>query len=208
MNRGIRKGRKMKRRFVSSGTGLPAAVLNTLLVCLSLPAVAFAAEEGGGKWGALLLVGRLFNVGLVVLVLVWLGRKPLKEFFVSRTQRIKEQLEEAQLAQQQADRRLAEIRARMSNLDEELKQIRENADREARAEYDRLVAEAGHEAERILARARQEIEAMTRTAQIELKAHAAELSIRLAEEKIRQEITDEDRGRLFGRFVRSLGGRG
>jgi len=49
---------------------------------------------------------------------------------------------------------------------------------------------------------------MTRAARVELKKHAAELTVQLAEEKIRAEITDADRGRLFGRFVRQLGGKG
>jgi F0F1-type ATP synthase membrane subunit b/b' len=47
---------------------------------------------------------------------------------------------------------------------------------------------------------------MTRSAQIELKAHAAALAVRLAEERIRRDITDEDRARLFERFVSRVGG--
>ncbi len=202
------KGTKLGRRFASLCRGIFWAASRSTIACLMLPAVASAAEEGGNKWGALLLLGRIFNVGLVVLVLVWVGRKPLKEFFVARTQSIREQLEEAQLARRNAEARLAEMQERMRNLDQELAQIREAAEREAKAEYERLAAEAERDAEKISTRARQEIEAMTRAAHLELKAHAAELSVRIAEEKIRQEITDEDRERLFGRFVRELGGKG
>jgi F0F1-type ATP synthase membrane subunit b/b' len=43
-------------------------------------------------------------------------------------------------------------------------------------------------------------------AQQELKIHVAELSVKMAEEKIRGEITDEDRGRIFSKFVTKLGG--
>ncbi len=202
------KDLKIARWFVSRCCSVPALVLKSSLVCLLLPAVASAAEESGDRWGPLLLLGRIFNVGLVVLVLVWISRKPLKEFFANRTQSIKEQLVEAQLAKQQAEARLADLQARMSNLDQELRQIREAAEQEAKAEYQRLVAEAERDAEKIITRARQEVGAMTRAAQLELKAHAAELSVRLAEEKIRDVITDDDRGRLFGRFVRELGGKG
>lgn len=192
---------------MSSCLGVFVSVMNAVPVCLLLPVVAFAAEEGGGKWGPLLMIGRIFNIGLVILVLVWIGRKPLSEFFANRTQSIKEQLEEAQLARKEAETKLAELQERMRNLDQEVRQIRESAEQEARAEYQRLAAEAERDAEKIAARARQEIDAVTRTAQIELKEHAAELSVRLAEEKIRQEISDEDRDRLFGRFVRELGGK-
>jgi F-type H+-transporting ATPase subunit b len=182
---------------------LPVCLLLTAAVLL-LPAPGLAAEEGG----VLLQIGKIFNLGLVVGVLVWVGRKPLVEFFRNRTQSICEQLDEAQQARQEAEARLAEMRDRMRNLDRELKEIRSASEREAQAEYERLVAEAERDAEKIVARARQEIDGMTRAAQLELKAHAAELSVRLAEEKIRAEITDEDRARLFGKFVRQLGGKG
>jgi F-type H+-transporting ATPase subunit b len=186
---------------------LPVCVI-LIAVYLLLPIAALAAEEGGGEGGALLMIGKIFNVALVIGVLVWIGRKPLAEFFKNRTQSIREQLEEAQQARRDAEARLAEMQHRMRNLDEELKEIRSASEREARAEYERLVAEAERDAEKIVARARQEIDGMTRAGHLELKAHAAELSVRLAEEKIREVITDEDRARLFGQFVRQLGGKG
>jgi F-type H+-transporting ATPase subunit b len=186
---------------------IPAVCLAVIAACLLLPAAALAAEEGGGG-DALHLINKVFNVAVVVGLLVWVGRKPLAEFFKSRTESIREQLDEAQRARRDAEAKLAEMQDRMRNLDEELKGIRSTAEREADAEYHRLVAEAERDAEKIVARARQEIDGMIRAARIELKAHAAELSVRLAEEKIREEITSEDRERLFGQFVRQLGGKG
>ena len=163
------------------------------------------ASESGGKWGILLPIGRIFNLGLVIFVLVWVARKPLRAFYASRSQTIREQLAEAQKAREEAELKLAEMQGRMSHLDDELAQIKATAEKEANEEYQRLLSEAERDAEKIIARARQEIEGMTRSAQIELKAHAAELSVRLAEQKIKSDITDEDRDRLFGRFVSQLG---
>jgi F0F1-type ATP synthase membrane subunit b/b' len=176
-------------------------------VYLALPAAVLAAEEGGNKWGILLPIGRVFNLGLVIFVLVLVARKPLKEFYESRTLSIHEQLSEAQRAREQAEAKLADMEARMARLDDELSVLKTAAEKEAQAEYQRLVAEAERDAEKIMDRARQEIDGMTRAANIELKAHAAELAVRLAEEKVRAEITDEDRNRLFGRFVKQLGGK-
>jgi F-type H+-transporting ATPase subunit b len=137
---------------------------------------------------------------------VWVARKPLKSFFASRTQSIQEQLAEARKVQEEADAKLAQMESQMSHLDEELRALGADAEREARDEYQRLLAEAEQDANKIVERARQEIEGLTRTAQMELKAHVAELSVRLAEEGIRREITDQDRDRLFMRFVTKLGG--
>jgi F-type H+-transporting ATPase subunit b len=184
---------------------IPVLVL-LLVGGIALPAVAFAAEEGN-KWGPWLELGRILNLLLVAAVLVWALRKPLANFFASRTRAIREQLEEAQRARREAEGKLAEIESRMSRLDDEIREIKVAAEKEAKDEYDRLLAAAEQDADRIIERSRQEINGITRAAQQELKLHAAELSVQMAEEKIRGEITDADRGRIFSRFVAKLGGK-
>jgi F-type H+-transporting ATPase subunit b len=163
------------------------------------------ASEGGNKWGVWLDIGRFFNLALVAAILIKVARKPLASFFSSRTESIHNQLAEAQEARRQAEAKLAEIESRMSRVDAELEEIKLAAEKEGAEEYLRLVESAGQDASKIVERARQEIEGMTRAAQLELKKHVAELSVQLAEEKIRNEITDADRGRLFARFVTRLG---
>ncbi|HTY64875.1 MAG TPA: ATP synthase F0 subunit B [Acidobacteriota bacterium] len=172
----------------------------------AFPATALAAEESE-PWGAWLSVGRVFNLLLVVAVLILLTRKPLSNFLASRSDSIREQLAEAQKARAEAEARLAEVQSRMSRLDDELKEIASTAEKVAQEEYGRMLAQAEADAEKIVERSRQEIEGMTRTAQQELKLHAAELSVRLAEEKIQSEISAADHERLLNRFVSKLGGK-
>lgn len=172
----------------------------------AFPATALAAEEGE-PWGIWLSLGRLFNIVLVVGVLVWIARKPLSNFFAGRSDSIREQLAEAQKASADAEAKLAEVQSRMSRLNDELKEIAGTAEKESQDEYKKLLAQAEQDAEKIVERSRQEIEGMTRTAHQELRLHAAELSVRLAEEKIQNEISGADHERLFNRFVSRLGGK-
>ncbi len=189
----------------SRRTGWLALAL--VLVPICFPVDVLAAEGSEDRWGLWFGLGRFFNLALVVGVVVWAARKPLASFFVNRSRLIREELEEAQKARHDAERRLAEVEARMSRLDDELEEIRAAAEREAREEQDRLLEEAERDADKIVGRTRAEISGMTRAAQLELQAHAVELSIKLAEERIRRDITDEDRGRLFQDFVAKLGGK-
>jgi F-type H+-transporting ATPase subunit b len=172
----------------------------------AFPETVLAAEKGE-KWGIWLSLGSLFNMLLVVGVLIWFVRKPLSDFFSSRSESIREQLAEAQKARADAEARLAEVQSRMSRLDDELKEIASAAEKDAQEEYKRLLARAEQDAEKIVERSRQEIEGMTRTAQHALRLHAAELSVRLAEEKIQNEISGPDHERLFNRFVAKLEGK-
>lgn len=144
-----------------------------------LPEIAFAAEEGN-KWGIWLGIGKFANLILVVAVLVWVARKPLANFFSSRTQGIHEQLAEAQRARKEAETKLAEMESRMSRLDDEIREIKIAAEKEAQEEYRRLLTAAEQDAEKIIERSKQEIEGITRAAQQELKLHVAELSVKLA----------------------------
>jgi F-type H+-transporting ATPase subunit b len=155
----------------------------------------------------LLDIGKAANLILVLTVLVWVARKPLANFFASRSQAIKDQLAEAQKARLEAEARLAEISSRMSSLEEELLGIRTVAEREAQQEYQLQIAGAERDAQKIMDRTRREIEGMTRTAQLELRAHVSELSVQLARQKIQSEMTDDDHRRLFARFVAGLGGK-
>jgi len=193
----------MNRMRVRNGHILISA---TLVVAGLLLAPDFlpAAEEAGSKWGVFLPIGRWFNLALVILVLVWVARKPLAEFFANRTQSIREQLDDAQKARSEAETKLAEAAERMKHLEDELRDIKAAGESEAQEEYQRLLAAAEKDADKIIERARQEIDGMTRAAQIELKQHVAALAVQLAEEKIRNEITVEDSNRLFGQFVDQL----
>ena len=165
-----------------------SAALLLLAGFAAFPETAFAAEEGE-PWGIWLSLGRVFNLLLVVGVLIWVARKPLSNFFANRSESIREQLAEAQKARADAEARLAEVQSRMSRLDDELKEIANTAEKEAQDEYQKLLVQAEQDAEKIVERSRQEIEGMTRAAQQELRLHAAELSVRLAEEKIQNEIS-------------------
>ena len=174
---------------------------------LALPDTVLAAEAGGDRWGIWLTIGRFFNLFLLIAILVWATRKPLAAFIAARTQKIHEQLAEAQAARRQAEAKLAEIESRMSHLDDEIRELKAVAEKEAQEEYQRLLAEARQDAGKIIEKGRREIEGMTRAAQISLKAHVAELSVKLAEDTVRRDITNEDRARIFARFVTRLRGK-
>ena len=170
-----------------------------------VPQGVFAAGEAGEKWGIWLTIGGFFNLALVVAIIIGVARVPLASFFKLRSKLISEQLAEAKEARREAESKLAEIRVRLSRLDDELKQMNAVAESEARQEYRKLVAATERDVDKIVERARQEIDGMMRTAQLELKTHVAELAVQLAEERIRSEITGEDRRRLFTRFVSQMG---
>ncbi len=164
-----------------------------------------AAEGAESGWGgALLFIGRVFNLAIVIGLLVWVARKPLANFYASRSESIREQLAEARRARLEAESKLAEMETRMSRLDQELGEMRAAAEKDAEQEYRRLVDTAEEEANKIVFKAKEEIDGITREAYLDLKSHAADLAVNLAGQKVRGQITDEDRRRLFENFLAGL----
>jgi F-type H+-transporting ATPase subunit b len=78
------------------------------------------------------------------------------------------------------------------------------AEKDAELEYKRLVEAADEESRKIVGKAKEEIDGITREAYLDLKAHAAELAVTLAGQKIKGQITEEDRRRLFENFLAGL----
>jgi F-type H+-transporting ATPase subunit b len=189
-------------------SGLPTGFLTFLfgivITSLWFPPAA-AASEGTAGWGVWETVGRFFNLGVVIAVLVYALRKPLSQFFEERRLNIRRSLEEAQQAKMAAEARLAEMQTRMAGLDLELQQIKEKALREAEEERTRASLLADQESERIIAAARREADALVKAATIELRQEAAKLAVQLAENKIHAEMGSEIDDRMVESFVRQLG---
>ncbi len=182
-------------------------VILLLAVCVlwlfSGPAVAAASEEAGG-WGWWETVGRWFNLAVLFGVIFYAVRLPAREYFKKRRAEIQREMREAEEARQEADRRMAEMEARMQNLGVELEALRGQSDQEAQAERERILVQAQQEAERILAGAAREIDGLGRSVRKELKEYAAHLAVRLAEERIRGELSESDERRLAERFFSDL----
>ncbi len=163
---------------------------------------AYASEsEGWGIWGT---VGKVFNLSLVVGILVYALRKPLCDYFESRRQSIRQEIDDARRAREEAERKLAEMEKRMASLDAELQELESRAAAEASEERSRIVAQADKDAAQLLENARKEADSLLRAGQMELRAYAAQLAVELAAEKIRAGLDGPGQQRLVENFTTQL----
>lgn len=181
---------------------MPVAL--ALIVFLSLSVPLFAAVES--KWGWIETIGRWFNLAVLFGVIIYFVRKPLADFFRKRRDDILTQLEEANRARLEAEKKLAAIEAKMENLEAEVEEIHKDARAEVEAERQRILRQAEAEAERIVRFAEREIEVLTRAARRSLKAYAVDLSVELAADKIRAKIDDRVEEQVVERFFVNLTG--
>lgn len=140
----------------------------------------------------------VLNFAVIAGVIFWFSRTRLPKLFGDRTATIQKAMREAQLASEEAGRRLAGIEARLSRLDAEIGEMRAVAEKEAAAEEARIQAAAAEEAGKIAQAAEEEISAAVLAARRELTAHAANLAVSLAGKQIKLDTaTDQALVRSF-----------
>ena len=158
----------------------------------------------GGFWTSPTGFAKLVNLGLFLTILYLIVRKPAREFFRQRLATVRETLDRAALEKKQATDKMAELDARLSRLDEDLREIRTQSDRDAAAERARMESETRNDIEKIRQMAAREVDAAKQVALADLKAFAATQAVDLAEQMIRREMTPADDAKLVARVGEEL----
>jgi len=152
----------------------------------------------------------ILNFAVIAAVFIWAGRKYLPGMFRDRSAAIQKAMQEAQMASEEARRRLAEIESRLMKLDVEIGMMRDAAEKEGAAEEARIQATAEEDARKIVVAAEQEIAAAAKAARRQLTAYAADLAVGLARKQIHVDAgTDQALVRNFaGQLGASSANRG
>jgi F-type H+-transporting ATPase subunit b len=175
-----------------------------LVIACAIPSSALAAESGGEGWGWIETLGRWFNLLVLFGAIAYFTREPITRFFRSRRDEIRREIEEAQQAKADAQRKLAEAEERLKRLGQEIESIRKQAQLEVEAEKNRILSMAEQEAEKILAAAGREIEGLGKVARQELRSYAADLAVQLAEQQVSRQLDTAGHDRIIERFFEKL----
>jgi F-type H+-transporting ATPase subunit b len=167
------------------------------------PSVRWFANKTGLSPEVASWVSIVLNFVILAVLLGVFMKKSIPAAFKARTESIRKGIEEGQRASAEANRRLADVEARLARLGEEIASMRQAADKEAAAEEARIMAAAEEDKKKIVEGAQFEIEAAAKSARRELKAYAAELAVTLAEKRIHVDATADQA--LVRSFTQQLG---
>ena len=140
---------------------------------------------------------------LAVGVGYWIQKVALP-FLGARDSKIREGITEAQKMKQDAERRAAEMDARLATLGADIEKFRVQSGAEMRQEGERIARETTAQIKRIEEQAAVEIETAGKTARRQLKEYAAELALGLAEERLRARMDSATESTLVTNFVHDL----
>jgi F-type H+-transporting ATPase subunit b len=182
------------------------SVLLPVLVFAQQAEHAEAAEHAEHSIGEMIMgMGwPVANFIIFVGVLYYFFNKPLKDYLAGRHSTIRKDLVEAAELKATATAQLQQIEQKLQALPGEISALRTRGAEEIKAEEQRIAAAATADRERLLEQTRREIELQVRLAKKEILEHAADLSVQLATDRIKKEVTPADQDRLIDRYVQQV----
>jgi F-type H+-transporting ATPase subunit b len=183
----------------------PLVILVFCFLSLALVSLAFGAE-GGEAHESLFksYLWQVLNFAILVTILVYFAKKPLKEFLKKRTELIEKTLKEAKEAKELAEKALAEVEERLKLKDKEIEEILSRTRVSAEKEQGLLIQQGEQMKEKILEQAKNNIDYELRLAKEAIKAEAVEVAMELAEKKLKDKLTKEEQLRLIEESLRRM----
>jgi F-type H+-transporting ATPase subunit b len=162
-----------------------------------------AAEPGAGEHGE--LEGwKWANFALLAGALGYMVAKHGGPFFAARSQKIRQELTDAEAVRKDAEARAADVSRRLANLETEIAALRQQSKAEADAEAARITQHTAAEIAKIRKRAEEEIASAGKAARMDLKRYSAHLAVNLAEQKVRARMDAGSQDALVSEFVHDL----
>lgn len=173
------------------------------------PSVQWVAKTTGMTAHQVHLMMFVINFLIIIFLVYWFARKSVPVALRNRTESIQRALEEGRAASADANRRLAEIEARLSKLDTEIASMQAQSENEAAAEEARIKQSAEEDIRKVVQSAEQEIASAAKQARRELSVHTADLAVALARKQIHVDsATDQALVRNFAGKLSSGSGSG
>ena len=176
-------------------------MLNAYLAIIAL------ASEGGGSLVDVnpgLVIWTVITFAILLFVLKKLAWKPILTALNEREDAIKESLEKAEKAKDEAQKILQENQASLLKADEESKKIIEQSRQYAEKLKDQMLRESKEQAQKIVEDASAQIEQKKEDAFSELKTKVAEIAISAAEKILKENLDKDSHKKLVDRYIEDI----
>lgn len=172
-----------------------------------------AQGEGHGGHGDLHLVDVLTDVEFIgsvvnfvglIAILIWLGRKPVREFLSTRRKNMEQGLIEAASMKEKAEAKYKEYSDRLAKLDDEVKKLTDTLTQTAQNEKARISKEADERAVRLQQETTRLIEQQMKQLYSDVLREVVDTSMSTAETVLREKLNSQDQQRLAKDFLEQI----
>ena len=142
---------------------------------------------------------------LVAVFIVWkVAWKPLSQMMLSRQEKIRSGLDEAERSREEARKMEEDCRQRLKNFHRETTRLMSQTRQEGRKMREEIINQAKVEAEDALRKSRLELKSEQNRMLAELQAETTLLSLEIVEKTIHRVLDERDREKLFQEILPQL----
>lgn len=149
---------------------------------------------------------KTLNFALFLTFLYFVLRKPVAEFWKTRTHKIEFDLEEAARLHREAAVRVIDLEKRIDHLDQESKKIIQTLRDEGESEKKKILNETGGLVEKVRQDADRIMHQEIQRTKEQLKREIVEASLERARQLLQENFNDSDQQKLGQKFLHQLGG--
>lgn len=147
------------------------------------------------------LIAPTINFVLLVGILAYFTRKPVKDMVAGRRVAIKTQVEEAQVQKSDAEHRYQEFSEKLNAFEQEARQIVERAHQDGEAIKAKIIKDAYASAERVVREAESTAQANIQEYKDQIRRETIAKAVEMAERVIRDRLSSEDQKRIVSEYV-------
>jgi F-type H+-transporting ATPase subunit b len=165
------------------------------------------SPEGGGTLLDVnpgLIVWTIITFIILLLILKKVAWKPILTALDQRETAIKESLEKAERAKEEAQKVLNENQANLAKAEEEARKIIEQSRQYAEKLKEQMLNDSKEQAQKIISDATAEIERQKESAFSELKEHVAEIAISAAEKILQENLNKETQKKIVNKYISDI----
>ncbi len=151
------------------------------------------------------VLASLINLGIVILILMRFGRKPIVDALHKRKKTIMQDIDAATALKVDAEKRLKGYEKQLARIEDRRKELREEFRKQSEAERDRILKEAEEKAARQRRDAEFRVEQERKQAQTDLLREAVDQAVAAAESLVRSRIQAQDQERLADEYLAGIG---
>ena len=141
------------------------------------------------------------NFTLLVLILLKYLKKPIADSLKGRSESIAKAFDDLENKKVEAEKKYSEYEKKLSGMDAEAKKILESFVKQGEAEKEKIIKQAQETAERIRAQAEYYVQQELSKAKKELQDEVANVAVKMAEEIIRKNLTEQDHSKLISEYL-------
>jgi len=138
---------------------------------------------------------------LLVVLLFYVLKKPLRGFLLKRREEIRSSLEQCAQREEASKTQYAEWERKLGLMDQEIAELHKKISQEGEVERKKIVERAFEESQRIKEQAQVITEQEVKKARETLKKEMADMSIELAEKLLRESMQPRDQERLVKEYI-------